>query len=473
MQSCKIAGLASVVFSLGACTVGPTYQVPSPAVPAQFQASLPPFLPHDGRLGNLKNWWAQFDDPLVVELVDAAQAGSPTLAQALARIAQARAGLVSSRSTLFPALDGNVRTTRAKALTGPGVDGRSSSAGANLDASWEIDLFGANRHAAAAADARLAARTAGWHEMRISLAAEVAAMLVGYRACRATAAVLAQDLGSREQTGQLTALKVKAGFTAPADGALIEASMADARQRLIAQRAECDLNIKALVALSGLAEPDLRAKLAGNDNLPRPAGIAVDMVPAQALAQRPDIAAQERELAAAAADIDVAQARRLPRLSLLGSIGIAGLRVAGTPDVDGGTWSFGPALSLPLFDAGRGKAGVDAAQARYDEQLAAYRQLVRSAVREIEEALVRLDAAARRETDASAAARDFERFLLASDDRFKAGTGSLLDLEEARRTALAARQTLISLQRERVLAWISLYKALGGGWRADLPPPNY
>lgn len=471
MRLYKFAGAASSILFVAACASGPALQTPSPVVPAQFHANLPSSLPHGGTLGNLKNWWTQFDDPLVAELVDTAQAGSPTLAQALARIAQARANLAASRSSLFPSLDGNVRATRGKVLSGPGVDGRSTTAGASLDASWEIDLFGAHRQAAAAADARLAARTAAWHEMRVSLAAEVAAALVGYRACQASAEVQAQDLASREQTGQLTALKIKAGFTAPADGALIDASTADARQRLIAQRAECDLDVKALVALSGLEEPALRAKLGSGRDLPRPAGIAVDLVPAQAIAQRPDIATTERDLAAAAADIDVAQANRLPRLSLLGSIGLGALRVAGTPDINGGTWSFGPALSLPLFDAGRRKAGVDAAQARYDELAGTYRQQVRSAVREIEEALVRLDAAARRETDATTAARDFERFLRASDDRFKAGTGSSLELEEARRSALTARQTLISLQRERVLAWIALYKALGGGWTADAQPP--
>ncbi|MFC5476325.1 efflux transporter outer membrane subunit [Paraherbaspirillum soli] len=470
MRLLKIIGGLPLLSVIAGCVVGPAYQAPSPAASShavlpQFQTSLPKHSAPDDGTADLTRWWGQFDDPLVAELVDAAQTTSPTLAQALARIAQARANASSSRSALYPSLAANANSTRSKSPSS-GASVVSTSSSASLDASWEIDLFGGKRKSADAANARLSARSADWHGARVSLAAEVGTTLVNYRACIATAAMLAQDLQSREQTAQLTMLKIKAGFTAPADGALINASAADARQRLILQRADCDLDIKALVALTDIAEPDLRAKLAANDRIPQPRGIIVDAVPAQALTQRPDIAVAERELAAAGADINVAQANRYPRVSLLGSIGIAGLRFDGQ-NSHSNTWSFGPSISLPLFDAGRRKAEVDLAQARYDEAYAGYQLQVRSAVREIEEALVRLDAAARREDDAAAAARDYERYYRANDDKYKAGSGSLFELEDARRTSLAAQQTLISVQREHVAAWIALYKALGGGWRSD------
>lgn len=466
----KIIGSVPLLLVITGCVVGPTYQVPSPvassqAVLPQFQASLPMQSSVDGNTADLTHWWSQFDDPLVVELVDVAQTASPTVAQALARIAQARATARVSGSALYPSLDANANSIRSKALSSDvSVVGTASSA--SFDANWEIDLFGGKRKAADAANARLFARTADWYGTRVSLAAEVGSRLVNYRACVALATILAQDLTSREQTAQLTALKIKAGFTAPADGALINASTADARQKLIFQRAECDLDIKALVALTDIPEPGLRAKLAVNDRMPQPHGIVVNAVPAQALLQRPDLAVAERELAAASADINVAQAARYPRISLLGSIGVAGLRFDGE-NAHSTTWAFGPSINLPLFDAGRRKAEVDLARARYDEIYAGYQLQVRSAVREIEEALVRLDAAARREDDAAAAARDYERYYHASDDKFKAGSGSLFELEDVRRTSLTAQQTLIGVQREHVTAWIALYKALGGGWRND------
>jgi len=473
MRLYKMLGSVPLLSVIAGCVVGPTYQVPTPATSSQavlpqFQASLPKPAAAASGVSDLTRWWSQFDDPLVSELVATAQASNPSVAQALARIAQARATAVSSGSALYPALAANASSVRSRSLSGGTGDTAfiSTSSSATFDASWELDLFGGKRKAADAANARVFARNADWYGARVSLAAEVGSTLVNYRACVAITAMLEQDLKSREQTSQLTALKVKAGFTAPADGALINGSTADARQKLIVQRADCDLDIKALVALTDIPEPSLRTKLALNQHLPQPRDIAVESVPAQALSQRPDIAVAERELAAASAEINVAQADRYPNISLLGSIGVGGLRFNGQ-NAHTNTWSFGPSLNLPLFDAGRRKAQVDLAQARYDEVYAGYQLQVRTAAREIEEALVRLDAAARREDDAALAAREYESYFHANDDKFKAGSGSLFELEDARRTFLAAQQTQISVQREHVTAWIALYKALGGGWRND------
>ncbi|AMO97116.1 efflux transporter, outer membrane factor (OMF) lipo, NodT family protein [Collimonas fungivorans] len=483
MRLFKMLGSVPLLSVIAGCVVGPTYQEPTPATSSQavlpqFQASLPPTAANGNAAANLTDWWSQFDDPLVSELVATAQASNPSLAQALARIAQARAAAGSAGSALFPSVAADASSTRSKSLSGTTGLGSASiittNSTAAFDASWELDLFGGKRKTAEAANARVFARNADWYGAKVSLAAEVGSTLVNYRACVATAAMLAQDLKSREQTAQLTALKVKAGFTAPADGALINGSTADARQKLVVQRTECDLDIKALVALTDIPEPALRTKLAVNERLPTPRGFVVESVPAQALSQRPDIAVAERELAAASAEINVAQANRYPSLSLLGSIGIGGFRFDGSSSRSD-TWSFGPSLKLPLFDAGLLRAQVDLARGRYDEAYAGYQLQVRSAAREIEEALVRLDAAARREDDAALAAKEYESYFRANDDKFKAGSGSLFELEDARRTFLSAQQTQISVQREHVTAWIALYKALGGGWRngkeqAAVPP---
>ena len=131
------------------------------------------------------------------------------------------------------------------------------------------------------------------------------------------------------------------------------------------------------------------------------------------------------------------------------------------------TWSFGPSLIVPLFDAGKRRADVTAAQARYDQALATYRQAVRNAVKEVEQALVNLDSAARRETDARTAAESSQRYYRAVEANWRSGGASLITLEDARRTAISAElvKSLIGLQRDRVLDWINLYKALGGDWQ--------
>lgn len=466
-----IVTLATGMFS--ACSVGPIYQKPLYSAATVWQAPIPVTTEAEA-LTNLNNFWQQFDDPLVAELINSAQISSPTLEQALARIGQARANVGATDARSWPSLDTNLRANRGNTVLSNNAGSSAPVATVSsltLDAAWELDLFGANRSARTAAQARLAARTAQWHDARISLAAEVASTLIAWRTCNALVALSRQDLLSRQQTAALTALKVKAGFTAPADSALIDASTADARQRLTSQQAECDVNVKALVALTSLPEPDLRKHLYSSDRLPAPRQIKVTTVPAQTLSQRPDIAASERELAATSSEINVAEANRYPRISLTGSIGIAGLRIASAGS-DSNTWSFGPALNLPLFDAGQRRANVDAAQARYDEALASYRQRTISAVREVEEALVRLEATTQRLQDATTAAREYERFFKASEDRQKAGTASLLELEEARRITLTAQQGLINLHREQRVAWISLYKALGGGWQADTDAPQ-
>jgi outer membrane protein TolC len=170
--------------------------------------------------------------------------------------------------------------------------------------------------------------------------------------------------------------------------------------------------------------------------------------------------AAERTLAAASADIGVAEANRYPRLSLAGSI-----TAGSTGGVQTQPWSFGPSLSLPLFDGGALKAKVAGAEASYASALAAYRSAVRTAVKEVEQGLVRLDAAGRRSGDLASSASSYRKYYDAARENWRAGSISLLALEESRRNALQAGQNAIAVQRDRLLYAIALYKALGGGWQ--------
>ncbi|MEF7613114.1 efflux transporter outer membrane subunit [Aquincola sp. MAHUQ-54] len=450
--------LACLLFT--ACASPPPAQPPADTVPPQWQAALP----HGGEAAQLAGWWARFDDPLLAQLIDTAQRRNPTLAQAAARIAQARASVRIAGAAARPTLAANVGAQRSDNDL-PGTTGLQTAGSATLDAAWEIDLFGATRQAVAAAQARADGADAQWHNARVSLAAEVAGAYVGLRSCEAVLEVYENDARSGGQTASLTQQKVDAGFEAPANAGLARAAAAEAANRVVAQRADCDLSVKQLAALTVEAEPVLRGLLAERRaRLPQPASFAVEAVPAQVLAQRPDVAAAEREIAAASADVGAAHADRFPRLSLTGSIGRAGVRVGGDT-FDGRTWSFGPALLAPLVDGGRRVAAVDAAQGRYDEAVAGWRERVLAAAREVEEALVRLEAAQRREQDAQRAASGYAEFLAAAQTQWQVGTGSLLDLEQARRSSLGADAALIQVRRERVAAWLALYKAVGGGWQ--------
>jgi len=456
--------------TLAGCALTAPGPAPAPAAPPAWVAPAPA---HGGSVSQLSHWWSQFDDPLLAQLIEAAQRDHGDLAQAAARIDEARANARSAGSSAWPALGASASATRARSeVPAPGALLTTTSAG--LDMLWEIDLFGVTRNSAAAARARAESAIADWHDLRVSLAAETAQTYVNYRACEALVDVYVQDAASQKRTADLTLVKANAGLDAPANAALASASAADASNRLIGQRADCDVLVKSLVALTAVAESALRTQLAARRaTLPQPAQFAVDAVPARTLMQRPDLLSLERAVLAASGEVGAAQADRYPRLSLAGTVTAVRVRGDGT-SLSGSNWSVGPALSLPLFDAGRRAAAVDAAQARYAQARARYEQRARDAVREVEQALVRLDAANRREADALVAAQGFRRFFEAAQARYDVGAESLLDLESARRNALLAAAALVNVQRERVAAWVTLYRAVGGGWSAEAPaaPPS-
>ena len=469
MMTLRFLSMLALPMLLAACATPPRPPAVPLAPPARWQAPLP----HQGSVEGLNRWWRQLDDPLLVSLIDDAQAVSPTLASARSRVLQARATRSTARAALLPSLDASANASRGFNESAGGLAGTAQGL---LQASWEADLFGANRATVEAARARAEGAEAGWHDARVSVTAEVANAYFSLRSCQRQLAVTQSDAGSRAETARLTELATRAGFQAPATSALARASSAEASSRVTQQRALCDVDIKTLVALTAADEPGLRQRLgAAQPQAMPPALFTVASLPAAVLAQRPDVFTAEREVAAASAEVDNAYAQRYPKLSLTGSIGTAYLRFNGT-GTSFNTWSIGPvAVSLPIFDGGRRAAGESAAEARYDEAAALYRAKARQAVREVEEALVNLDSAANRFADANTAVEGYRTSFEATQARYRGGLASLVELEDARRQQLASQTSLLSLERERWLAWVALYRAAGGGWSAaddTMPGPG-
>jgi NodT family efflux transporter outer membrane factor (OMF) lipoprotein len=451
---------------LSACTaVGPNYHAPTAealALPSTWLAALP----HQGQAAQLQGWWAQLGDPVLVELQRLANANNPSMRKAAAQIASARASLASSKAAGVPTLTGSGSATRANTgtVTSTGSSIVSSTISTGLDASWELDLFGSVRRNVEASEATAQAREADWNDTRVSLAAEVASDYITYRACLATLQLTRADAASRQATARITMGSWRDGASSSADATLAEASAASGRAGQLAQEAECEVDLKALVPLTGLAEPVLRQLLnSGADHSLQSAPFAVQSLPVALLSQRPDVVAKERALAAASARIGVAEASRYPRLSLSGSIARSvvtsgGAQLSSTP------WSFGPSLSLPLFDGGAAKASVRSAAASYDIALADYRRAVNTAVQEVEQNLVRLASAEAREADVQSSAAGYRTVANATEASWRAGSDSLLSYEQTRRNAISAEQSLITVQRDRLLYGVALYKAVGGGW---------
>lgn len=468
----------SALLLLGACaSTSPAVPPRADVAPARWQAPVPaaaaagaPTLPHQGRLEELLAWWRQQGDPVLVELIAASQEVSPSVAAARSRLEQARASRVAARADLLPSLDAAGSLARGRSLQSANPNAAATSAQLGLQTAWEIDVFGAGRAARDAAEQRLKGAQADWHEARVSVAAEVAVQYDLLRQCRRLAELTRRDAESRAETARLSERARDAGFTAPAVAALARASAAEADSRAVQQQAQCELDIKALVALTGLPEPALRDRLAAMpaaEALALPA-VPLHPVPAQALSQRPDVFSAERALQAARADLVVADAARYPRVALSGSIGAAALRTGGA-STDLSTWSLGPlSITLPVFDGGRRAAQMSAAQARYEEAGAQLDAQVRQAVREVEEALVRLQSSARRGPQVEAAVEGYRTSMTATEARYRAGLVSLLELEEARRQWLAAEVSQADWRTQVRAAHVGLYRAVGGGWSPAL-----
>lgn len=467
---CRLLLVAASALLSSGCSMLETYLRPKPEMASQWQAPLP----HGGQVTDLKQWWAQFNDPVLDQLLQQAQQESPSLALALANIRAARANLGAAAAQGFPTLSATTSFTESKGANAALGASTIKITSGTLDASWELDLFGKVRSAKQAALAQLESKQIAWHDARISLAAEVANNYVNYRACQASAQALQQALQSRQETARLTAIASKAGFTAPADVALAEATQRASESTLDGQQAECDGVVKALVALTNLPESALRDLLASRSGLPEPAMFEVSSVPAALLTRRPDLAIDERKLAEASANIGVSKAALFPSLSLTGSIGYRRTGVNGVV-IQGQTWSYGPSLKLPLFDGGTLRANLEEDRATFDNLMATYQQDIRNAVKEVEQALVNLDSASRRVQSEQASAKQYQQFFKAAEIHWKSGGLDLLALEDARRQMINAELNLVTQQKNRVLQWIALYKAFGGDWQENkdviLPTP--
>lgn len=461
----------------------PEATVQATTLPNAWQAPLP----HQGEVEKLNDFWGQFDDSLLIELIEASQQVSSSIAAAKSRIAEARSTRISTIGNARPDLSGTITTSRSVqqpagafgGQVGGQADGQQggfaigafNSTQIGLQSHWELDIFGANSILVNSAKTSENAEISNWHEARVAVAAELATSYFNQRFCQQQVLLNQQDLKSREETARLTAISVKAGFLGAASQSLAEASLSDVKQQQSAQIARCDLNIKELVALTGLDESELRKKLNKQgfdikENVSKNL-YSIDSIPAKTITQRPDIIYAEAELIAAAANVQSNKAMLLPRVSVDGSIGWMWLSGTGFKS-DGKVWSLGPlSITIPLYNSGGQQAKIKSAEVKYEESAINYRNKVRTAVKEVESALVNLHSYSERDADLAQALQGYQASFIATEAKVKAGFANLIELEESRRVKLQTETALISLEQDRVNTWISLYRAAGGDWQAS------
>ncbi len=401
------------------------------------------------------DWWSRIGDPQLTQVLALSRSHSPDLRSAAASVMAARAQAGQSSADLYPSVTGTASATASKTE----LEGRTENRSALLDASWEIDLFGKLRNSARAANVRARAEEISYAGSYVSLAAEVANSYVDYRACKLVEAEYRNALASQQETVTATRSLVDAGIGAAADLSLARANVANAEINLTTQRADCKVAAQSLTRVVGVSQGQIDATLAKGGGLPSVKRFQVASVPADMLRQRPDVIEAEKRFAATLLDLRVAQASLYPSLTLNGSVTRS----------DSKSWSFGPALSLPILDGGSSRASVRVSNA--DALIAAetYRSTVLTAVSEVDGALTRLAAASANLSSAERLVQQYQSYFEAIDQDWQAGGASLLDREDARRQVQSARITRISQRKALLVQWITLYKAVGGGWVPSTP----
>jgi len=465
---------AAILLTLGGCALQPVYVAPELQAPTAWSENTPVSYAVFGQPPvDRQAWWRALGDRAIDALTEAALADSPTLAQATARMDEARATLGVSAAAHGPTVGASAGLTRAQgqnaATPASGATALSTSASAGPRLSWEVDLFGRVKQSEAAAQSRLDARSADADSTRLALVADIANNVLSLRACENARRVLVNDIASREKTLALTRLRLSTGFAAPVDEARAASGLAASRTSLALQEEQCARLVNALVALSGQDAHTVRQTVIATDQAPEPsepvfmptAPASVPALPATVLARHPSVLSAEREVAAAWAEVGVARANRLPRLDLAAVLTGQWIRAAGS-SLDFTTWSLGPSLSGTLFDGGAGAANVSAAEARYRRAVAGLQGTLRSTVQEVENALAAQASASARGSSTRDGVTAASTTLQASEAQWKAGAISLFELEDSRRQLASAQDAEIAARRDQTQAWVALVKATGG-----------
>jgi multidrug efflux system outer membrane protein len=411
-------------------------------------------------------WWKLFHDSALDDLESRALAANQELRAAAARVEQARAAAGIARSNYWPQLAANgsvVREETSATIDNALHDQLTTTYRTPLGASWEIDLFGRVRHLTASARADAESSLAVFESVRLALTADVAANYFSLRAVDRELALLRDTVALRRRALDLVSARLRIGTAADFDVARAETELASTEAELSALANRRAALQNALAVLAGAAAPAFELPLAPASTLVTPE--IPPGLPAALLERRPDIAAAERALAAANARIGVAKAAFFPAISLTGAAGFASGDIDTLFKTDSRIWSIGPSLYLPIFQGGRNRANLERSRAAYDESVAAFRQRVLVAFREVQDALTATRFLAEQSAAQERALAGARRAAGLAQTRYDAGLVSYLEVIDAQRTSLATERASVQLEALRLNTSVALIKALGGGWK--------
>ena len=471
----------SLVIALPAagCSVGPNYHPTTPAVlgvPATYSV----VAPASGSI-NLTQWWGSFDDPLLARIVEQARANNLDIAQAVARLRQAREALIESRAQLLPTVSGSAGYTHSATLTGGttttlvngtviSARGASDNLSLGLDVAYQADLFGGVRRSVEASRAQYQASGFDYANVLISTESETARNYVLARLYQAQIANARDSLRIQDDNLDIAGFRLKAGLVSSLDSEQARAQRAQTAATIPTLEQSYNAAVSRLGVLTGQAPGALKADLEAVAPIPAgPANIAVG-IPADTLRQRPDVRAAERNLAAATAQIGVAEAQLYPALSISGNLATNAGSFGSLLNVITGQFFAG--LTQTIFNGGRLHAQVRSNEAAAEGAFAAYKSTVLTGLEDVENAMVALDSARQREVQFAIAYDAANNSAILSRSQYRAGLTDFTTLNTAETSLLSARNGLSQARSDKATALIQLYLALGGGWNAAGDAPQ-
>lgn len=456
----------SAALILAGCAVGPDYERPAVEVGAEYAyatgaatepSAWQPVIPVDEQ--GAGQWWLLFNDPQLNDWINQLHAANLSLAQAEARYRQAQASLGQARAGLFPTLGTDASGQRS----GSGQTSPQNQYNLNAAVQWEVDLWGRVRRSIESSDANLAASAADLLATRLSLESTFVQSYFQAKNVLDAQRLYDETIAAYERSLQNNINRFEVGLVSPADVATAQAQLDNARTQRLALNRQWGQLRNAMAVLLGQPPSAFDLPLTMNDGADVLPTVPVGL-PVQLLVRRPDVAAAERRVAAANAQIGVAKSAWLPNLNLSAQGGYRSGSWSDWISAPARFWSLGPALALTIFDGGARTARIDEAIATYDLQAAAYKQTVLDALREVEDNLVQwhgLHQELITQQSALAAARESLRL---TRNQFDAGLIDYLAVVQVETNALSTERATLALQNDLFITATQLITSLGGRW---------
>ena len=467
-NSTIVWGTAGLLLLSSACMIGPKYQRPGAPAPPAFKEAPPAgwkeAQPNDGALRG--QWWKVYNDPRLDALEDQVSISNQNVLAAEAQFRAAQAAVRIARAGQFPT-----------AAVAPSVTGSGTGAASGvrrlytipLDVAYQIDIWGSIRRGVAANSAVAQASAAELENARLLYQAELAADYFQIQGLDASRQLLDATVKSYEQYVQLTQDRFDGGVASMGDVALAQTQLETARAQLVdlgVQRAQFE---HAIAVLTGKPPSDLSIPAAPSQS-PPPASLIG--IPSALLERRPDVAAAERQVAAANEQIGIAKAAFYPSLTFGGSAGSQTTVIGDLLTWPSRFWSVGPQLAETLFDAGKRRAQVKLTQAAYDATVANYRQTVLTAFQQVEDSLAQLRILSQEGEITDRAVKAAQQSLAISSDQYRGGIANYLQVITAQTSLLQNQRSAVDILTRRMAASVSLIQALGGGWDASQLPSS-